>query len=880
MAQQYITTAGTLIIPGAYPSVTVQASPGGLAANGIIALVGEADQGPDYTLETDLKSNFFGPDQGAAVLSKYKSGNLVDAFNAAVTASNDPQITGAPSRILLVKTNLSVQATSNLPKIGGGTYATLHDATYGKLGNLIYWNTTVATQETVPTTGSMAIAIPIGAVNYAFRVNGGAKVSGTITAGATPTSMVSTLNGLTGLACTGGANRLVIQSIAGTLTVGTPTGNTIVVTISTSWAVTPVVGDLMYISATSCIKGAGSANAGSYVVIAATTSTVTLTKIYDMTGTPGTITAPLAVSAQSIASITADLIGYTPIVLTLTGAATNSSNAGSATDGIGKTLEFEDPQTNGSGERFTYLVYTATASPAKVTFISTTAAPALIVSAQEYSVSIGINRQVDNTNLTVTAGGRIALQISYLGTTGTATVTATQFSTTVTGGSGQSIAAINLKDYKTINDLANYINAQTGYSAKVGTALLGSMLSTSLDEVTAMGICTDMNQGTSAATNLNGRLKIDAVSFWTAMNSGASLVVVGTTPSPNPNNQIGAPAALGLPDSQIGSVVTSAVPTYLSGGAKGSTLGTASALTTVPTFPGAIDALQGVVCNFIVPLFSQDATTDIALGLTESSSTYTIAAITAYVKTHVNFMSTMKKRRNRQAILSYKGTFANAQLAAANLAAYRTAMTFQDFKVVTAASGIVQEQPWMGAVLAAGMQAAAFYRGIVRKAINCSGALQAAGDCNEALDTNVENALTAGLLIARVPDDGGPISWVSDQTTYGTDSNFVYNSIQAVYVADLISLTTAQRMERMFVGQSVADISASLALTALAAIMEDMRRLKLIAGSSDAPAGWKNARIQISGTAMAVSIEVKIAGLIYFVPISFLVTPVQTSAAA
>jgi hypothetical protein len=119
--------------------------------------------------------------------------------------------------------------------------------------------------------------------------------------------------------------------------------------------------------------------------------------------------------------------------------------------------------------------------------------------------------------------------------------------------------------------------------------------------------------------------------------------------------------------------------------------------------------------------------------------------------------------------------------------------------------------------------------------------------------------------------------WASDQTTYGKDANFVYNSIQAVYVGDTIALTCAMRFDRMFVGVSVADISAGLALAALDTVMSDMKDLKLISASDDAPKGYKNAKVKIVGGALLVSAGVKLAGMIYFVPINFLYSPVVLS---
>jgi hypothetical protein len=42
----------------------------------------------------------------------------------------------------------------------------------------------------------------------------------------------------------------------------------------------------------------------------------------------------------------------------------------------------------------------------------------------------------------------------------------------------------------------------------------------------------------------------------------------------------------------------------------------------------------------VVPLFSRDAAADIADGLTDSASSYTIANVQAYAKTHCLKMST------------------------------------------------------------------------------------------------------------------------------------------------------------------------------------------------------------------------------------------------
>jgi hypothetical protein len=205
-------------------------------------------------------------------------------------------------------------------------------------------------------------------------------------------------------------------------------------------------------------------------------------------------------------------------------------------------------------------------------------------------------------------------------------------------------------------------------------------------------------------------------------------------------------------------------------------------------------------------------------------------------------------------------------------------MAFEDVREPNAFGTIEQFLPWMAAVKAASMQAAGFYRNIEFKGVNIVGCLHRDGSFRPKNDTQVEQALKAGLLILRPSLDGGYV-FVSDQTTYGKDSNFVFNSIQAVYAADTITLTMAMRMEKAIVGQSVADISAPAAKAIAEGVLADMLKLKLIAPSDDgAPKGYKNLTIKIVGNALLVACEIKLATAIDFCIIQFQVSPVQQSA--
>lgn len=844
MAQSYVTDAGTLIIPGAYSSIKVETSASGLSTTGVLMLVGEAEAGPRFDLEEDLQANAFGPDQLAQVVAKYRSGPLVDAFRAASTPANDPNIVGSPSLIMLVKTNSSSKAKASLAKWDSSTYMDLADKGHGKLGNLIYFDVSAATSEIVPTTGLATWIPPNASLDMTLRISGGAALDAgnkvTLGAGVLPNAVVTAMNALAGISASGGTERDVLTDVSGKLTVTLTGGNSIRIDYDENWDAAAQVGDTLIIPSSSVIKGAANANVGAYVVTAATANSITATKLSNMTGSPGAVTAPVAVPDEDdVPSVAAedDVRVFAPIAISVA--------AADPKDGMGKSLEVIELASG--TDLLSNCLYAL--STTKVSWVSKSGSAKLLTSASEYSAKLSINRQSDNVQEEIVAGGEIALKLGYTGTTCSVVISDSTMTITMVGGTGaaNSPLTLSLKDYSTLADLANYLNSQSGMSCSVGNGVLGQLPPTALDD------------GTFDAATTHGaqtcRLKVDAHKLFKKVSEESAIVQMQTA--------AGAlqAAASGLPKPST--------TKYLAGGTKGAT-SDADVL-------AALEALEKVRGNFLVPLFSRDASADALDGLTESASTYTIDAINTACRTHVLKVSTLKRRRNRQAFLSKKDTFENVKQAAANIASFRCSMTFQDVKNQASDGSIKQFAPWMGAAVAAGMQAAGFYRAIVNKFANISGVLQAAKDFSDQDETAMETALINGLLPVKRSETGG-YAWVSDQTTYGKDNNFVFNSIQATYAADIIALTTATRMERAFVGQSVADVSATLAKAALESILADFLRLKLIAPSDDAPRGYKDVVVRISGTSMIVSLNVKLAGAIYFIPISFLVSQVQQTA--
>lgn len=461
------------------------------------------------------------------------------------------------------------------------------------------------------------------------------------------------------------------------------------------------------------------------------------------------------------------------------------------------------------------------------------------VSSQEPRHQIDILRSDISLNEAFQVDAAVAFEIGYQGTTATLTIDATSLTTTVVGGSGANLS-LTLANFNTVKDLTDYINAQTGYSASANSNSVQSAPSV-LDKVTTQSIAS------TGASLKPGRIKRSLQNFKNAVAQSTALDFTAT-------------ATAGLPD-EMASVA------FLTGGAKGSTLAADVA--------SATSALETIDVNFVVPLFSRDAADDIAEGLTESLSTYTISAINALVKNHVLKMSTAKIKKHRTAFVSFWGNFNDIKSEASAMANARISLAFQKTSQVNSAGEIVSYFPWHTACIAAGMQAAGFYKAIVNKFANVISFVDPSG-FDSGSPGDVEEALDAGLLFLEKGIVGS--RWVSDQTTYAVDTNFVYNSIQAMYDVDLVSLDLAASFQTAFVGQSLADVDASTALSFLASKMDSYKKQKLIAASDDAPLGFRNAKIEVNGPILEVKVEIKPATAIYFIPISIEVSQVTNSA--
>ena len=923
MASNYVTQSGNrVIIPGTYVETSVVNGVGGVATIGVVTLVGEAESGPHWSEESDLSLNSFAPDALASVVAKYGSGKLVDAFRAVISGNGDSRLSGSVSSVILVKTNQSAKAQGSVIRSGvAGSYATLRAKLAGKAGNLISWKNLTSAAEVAPVISAIGI-YPSATVSSApaWRVNGGAAVAGSIPVigSSLPTSLTAMIDvAPSQLLVTGGDARAAIPSGSGTLATAVSSGQLTVSLSTGAWLNTPVTGDIAVIHNASTI--AGTSNIGSYRVVSATSNAVVLSPVNVAGPLDGTVVGaaqgsgatkafeiykPMqaqaaagadrgilasatdkvvlsAISASSIrvqytdSSNVAKLFAATPQVgekvyvaadvgallagwysisavsniiqgdmtlARLSNGVLSGSPAAVAVGSVAAIKAFRD-DIDGIGKALEWVADSNSAVVIKEN-VAAGAHPslgALVVSSAERAVSTKTSKPASPTPIaeSFSAGGDIALQIGYKGATCSMVISDSMLTTTASNAADS--LSINLADHATLSNLVDFINSKQNYSAALGKLSLQSLSPVQLDNVSA-------SIASSGAALKPGRIKWDAAAWYTAVSQ--SVLV-----------EIPVFAAAGLPENENAF-------TYLTAGAKGSSSGA--------DFTAAIDACEMVNTNFIVPLVDQDASLDIAAGTTDIASTYTLASVNAYVKSHAIAMSAVKARKNRIAFCSVRDSFANCKLAAQSMAHPRVVMSFQQPKDIGSDGNIAVQPVWYMACKEAGITAVAGFRSIVKKLLNISGIVQPSG-FDSRRRSDLEDALLAGLLPVESVPTGG-FRTISDQTTYSADNSFAWNSITVGYLSDLMALTMIQNSDNSLVGESVALVSASVARSFFETQLADFKRLNWISASDDAPLGWKNLKISIVGNVLNVSVEVKPSTAILFVVIEMALSEVTQAA--
>lgn len=402
-------------------------------------------------------------------------------------------------------------------------------------------------------------------------------------------------------------------------------------------------------------------------------------------------------------------------------------------------------------------------------------------------------------------------------------ISSSALSTTVTGGTAQSLN-IPLASFTSVGQLASFISAQPGYTCTVASNKLSVQPVSILDQVSLVDIH-------AAAASI----KQDA---FEVKNFFAGSSLVNFVPS----------AFSGLPSTLAKS--------FLSGGS----LGGSSAANVQSCIDGLLKAVR---VNFIVPLFSQDAESDIPLGHTDPSSNYTISSIHAGVGAHVSQTASITGRKERQAWVGFLGNFLACEEQAAIINSNRVSMALQSPLILSASSGqIRQAQPHMMAVLAAGMHAAApVGLPITFKTPAISGYWHTDFDP----ETMGSQAIDANLLFVETTP-AGSFRFVLDNSTYANDlDSWIFNRPSVLYAADVAAYTIRLNTE-IFVGQRNSDISVQAIINQLVGTFDVLRSAGIIVADNNTNGkGYKDLTVTINGSIVEVGVTLALVEGIEFV---------------
>jgi len=410
-------------------------------------------------------------------------------------------------------------------------------------------------------------------------------------------------------------------------------------------------------------------------------------------------------------------------------------------------------------------------------------------------------------------------------------------STLVTGSTG--VPVITLAG----GALARNVYWLVGSSATLNSANVGVFQGTVLAEQSI----TNTGGGT-----VNGRL----IALGAAITLSAATTVNVPAPAPAVTPDVGLPP-------QAATILDAGIS--LAGGTLGGT----------PTseITNALAAFQKIRVNSVVPLFSRDASADIVDGLTDPSSQYTLLGIQQSVKTHLSLTASTKNRSERQGYMSMKDTYVNCKARAGLLNDAREQLLIQDILQVNSLGSILWFQPWALACLVAGSRGGApIGTPLTFKFMNCSGIRQTAQPMSTPEvnihedfdpDTQYDDAIQSGITFLEAPQTGG-FRLVVDNTTYGTDANWVYNRGNVLYAADIVAYNFRNQLEDIYVGVKNT-VKANEVKNVCEAVLATFLAQGITVSTSDAPNGYKQLQVQIVGNTINIQVTVKLVEGIDFI---------------
>lgn len=467
---------------------------------------------------------------------------------------------------------------------------------------------------------------------------------------------------------------------------------------------------------------------------------------------------------------------------------------------------------------------------------------------------ITINRLNDTAEVLGENPGTAVISIDYTGDGSAASAVISGSSKanktlaiTLTGQTDGSLnQSIVLANY-TFKQLVDFINAQVGYAAVLLDASKAALKANELDSIGATSILT--------VTSLY-RLQEEI------------LELINT--SERVEASLAATPVVGLPVNLTNS--------FLTGGAKGAS--------TNANFSTGLSKSLAKDYSVALPCISRDASADIADGMTDASSSYTISAVQASLESHLILRGSVKNRKEAQGHTGFRDAqkadcYAQAAVVGSELVQFH----IQDVLVLDVDGNLTWKHPHVHAAICAGIRLGTEVgEPLTHKFLNVNGVGHVVdpvtgletGDFNESLD--VDQAIDAGITFSEKAQGGHRI--VVDNTTYGVDQSFVFNRGSVVEAAQFTAKTLRETAELVFVGKKVSNGAASSIKSVLRSKLQELNRANIITASDDAPEGFVEETfvVNVTGNTAEVQVEVKPVQGLDFVFITFTLGDIKQSA--
>jgi hypothetical protein len=404
--------------------------------------------------------------------------------------------------------------------------------------------------------------------------------------------------------------------------------------------------------------------------------------------------------------------------------------------------------------------------------------------------------------------------------------------------------------YPTLAALAEHISAQSGWSARVADVALSSAAPSILDMVDEVA-CLSLTGEHAFA----GRIKND----WSAWSSffAATVSIVDFV--------AGARATkAGLPAGESSQ-------TFLAGGTKGATSNA--------DIQAALDAGLKVPTVQVLPLFSRDAYLDVADGLTEPESTYSIDSVHAALKAHVATGWSTAIRRERFGLASFFGSFEESKDKARAMNYENLSMTFQLARATGADGNAQWFLPWMlQCCMAAGRSQAVLGTPLLRKSFNVldvkhipessiySDTLMREFD--PASKAMLDEAIEAGLLTMGVVEGAGLRLVSPDLSTRSRINDpkaWVYerNNVSFIFIE---VIQTLRSVLENYIGERTSDVTTSEVASTVVNVLASFVTSGAIVAYSRSPL------VTNLGNGYAVQVQVRPAEALEFISLDVTAT--------